>query len=135
MEKYSDSIITSSLKYLKDLQYLAKEDLKTSENLFDLHLINTVYQWACWFEIIEEDKVKIQKLMNNILNRNSNLTITNNTPFKYYKNVSLPQTIWTWQRIYDNLGLNNNDLNFNTYVLSENNELILIESGENLIYE
>lgn len=133
MEKYSDSIITSSLKYLKDLQYLAKEDLKTSENLFDLHLINTVYQWACWFEIIEEDKVKIQKLMNNILNRNSNLTITNNTPFKYYKNVSLPQTIWTWQRIYDNLG--NNDLNFNTYVLSENNELILIESGENLIYE
>lgn len=135
MEKYSDSIITSSLKYLKDLQYLAKEDLKTSENLFDLHLINTVYQWACWFEIIEEDKVKIQKLMNNILNRNSNLTIPNNTPFKYYKNVSLPQTIWTWQRIYDNLDLNNNELNFNTYVLSENNELILIESGENLIYE
>ena len=135
MEKYSDSIITSSLKYLKDLQYLAKEDLKTSENLFDLHLINTVYQWACWFEISESNKVKIQKLMNNILNGNKNLTITNNNPFKYYKNVNLPQTIWTWQRIYDNLGLNNNDLNFNTYVLSENNELILIESGENLIYE
>ena len=27
----------SNIKYLKDLQYLAKEDLKTSENLFDLH--------------------------------------------------------------------------------------------------
>ena len=106
MEKYSDSIITSSLKYLKDLQYLAKEDLKTSENLFDLHLINTVYQWACWFEIIEVDKIKIQTLMNNILNRNPNLTITNNTPFKYYKNVSLPQTIWTNQRVYDNLIIN-----------------------------
>ena len=135
MEKYSESIVTSSLKYLKDLQYLAKEDLKTSENLFDLHLINTVYKWACWFETTEENKVKIQKLMNNILNRNSNLTIANKTTFEYYKNVSLPQTIWTWQRIYDNLNLNNNELNFNTYILSENNELILIETGENLIYE
>ena len=73
--------------------------------------------------------------MNNILNKNPNLTIVNNTPFKYYKNVSLPQTMWTWQRIYDNLNLNNNELNFNTYILSENNELILIETGENLIYE
>ena len=41
--------------------------------------------------------------MSNVLNRNRNLTITNNTPFKYYKNVSLPQTLWTWQRVYDNL--------------------------------
>lgn len=31
--------------------------------------------------------------MNNILNRNNNLDITINTPFEYYKNVSLPQTI------------------------------------------
>lgn len=135
MEKYSESIVTSSLKYLKDLQYLAKEDLKTSENLFDLHLINTVYKWSYWFETTEENKVKIQKLMNNILNRNSNLTIANKTTFEYYKNVSLPQTMWTWQRIYDNLNLNNNELDFNTYILSENNELILIETGENLIYE
>lgn len=126
MEKYSESIVTSSLKYLKDLQYLAKEDLKTSENLFDLHLINTVYKWSCWFETTEENKVKIQKLMNNILNRNSNLTIANKTTFEYYKNVSLPQTMWTWQRIYDNLNLNNNELEFDTYILSENNELILI---------
>lgn len=135
MEKYSESIVTSSLKYLKDLQYLAKEDLKTSENLFDLHLINTVYKWSYWFETTEENKVKIQKLMNNILNRNSNLTIANKTTFEYYKNVSLPQTMWTWQRIYDNLNLNNNELDFNTYILSENNELILIETGEKLIYE
>ena len=106
IEKYSESIETSSLKYLKDLQYLAKEDLKTSEDLFDLNVINTVYQWACWFEISESDKIKIQKLMNNILNRNKNLTITNNKPFIYYKNVSLPQTIWTWQRVYDNLLVN-----------------------------
>ena len=133
LPSHSDSYF--ELKYLKDLQYLAKEDSKTSENLFDLHLINTVYKWSYWFETTEENKVKIQKLMNNILNRNSNLTIANKTTFEYYKNVSLPQTMWTWQRIYDNLNLNNNELDFNTYILSENNELILIETGENLIYE
>lgn len=101
--KYSKSIVSSSLTYLKNLQYLAKEDNTTNSDLFDLHIINQVYQWACWFEITEDDKTSIQKLMNNIINRNANLQITNNTPFEYYKNVSLPQTIWTWQRIYDNL--------------------------------
>lgn len=106
MEKYSNAIITSSIKYLKDLQYLAIDDNKTNEDLFNLYIINTIYDWMCWFETSEENKIKIQKLMNNILIRNKNLTITNNTPFKYYKNVSLPQTIWTWQRIYDNLNVN-----------------------------
>ena len=44
MEKYTESIVTSSLNYLKNIQYFAKEDLKTSVNLLDLHIINTVYQ-------------------------------------------------------------------------------------------
>lgn len=101
--KYSKSIVSSSFKYLQNLQYLAKEDTTTNADLFDLNIINQVYQWACWFEITEEEKTKIQRLMNNILNRNSNLDITINTPFEYYKNVSLPQTMWTWQRVYDNL--------------------------------
>ena len=105
MDKYINSIIDSSVKYINNLEYLAKEDNKTNLDLFDLHIINQIYQWACWFEISETEKTTIQKLMNNILNRNSNLIITNNTPFKYYKNVSLPQTIWTWQRVYDNLGV------------------------------
>ena len=103
MDKYSHSIITSSFKYVQNLQYLAKEDNQTNIDLFDLNIINQVYQWACWFETTEEEKLHIQKLMSNVLNRNRNLTITNNTPFKYYKNVSLPQTLWTWQRVYDNL--------------------------------
>lgn len=102
-DKFAESIVTSSLKYLKDLQYLAKEDTNTVEDLFNLGVISDVYQWACWFGITEEQKVTMQKLMNSILGKNKNLTITNNTPFKYYKNVGLPQTIWTWQRIYDNL--------------------------------
>ena len=106
MDKFSKSLIDSSLKYLKDLQYLAKEDNKTVNDLFNLTIINNVYEWACWFGITEEQNQTIQKTMNNILNRNKNLTITNNTPFKYYKNVGLPQTIWTWQRVYDNLNVN-----------------------------
>jgi hypothetical protein len=106
MEKYPESIVTSSLKYLMNLQYLAKDPLNTLEDLLNLHIINTVYQWACWYEISETDKVKIQRVMNNILNKNTDLEITNNQPFKYYKNVSLPQSIWTWQRVYDNLEIN-----------------------------
>ena len=103
VDKYINSIITSSFKYIQNLQYLAKEDNQTNIDLFDLNIISQIYQWACWFEITEEEKLHIQKLMSNVLNRNRNLTITNNTPFKYYKNVSLPQTLWTWQRVYDNL--------------------------------
>ena len=103
MDKYTNSIITSSFKYLQNLQYLAKEDNQTNIDLFDLNIISQIYQWACWFEITEEEKLHIQKVIGNVLNRNKNLTITNNTPFKYYKNVSLPQTLWTWQRVYDNL--------------------------------
>ena len=103
MDKYTNSIITSSFKYLQNLQYLAKEDNQTNIDLFDLNIISQIYQWACWFEITEEEKLHIQKVMGNVLNRNKNLTITNNIPFKYYKNVSLPQTLWTWQRVYDNL--------------------------------
>lgn len=106
MDKYSNSIVTSSHKYIQNLQYLAKDNIKTNIDLFDLTIINQVYQWACWFEVSEEDKKHIQKLMNNILNRNNELVITDNTPFKYYKNVSLPQTIWTWQKVYDNLDVN-----------------------------
>lgn len=112
MEKFSESIVTSSLKYLKDLQNLAKNDNQTVSDLFDLSIINNVYQWACWFGITEEEKVHIQKIMNMYLIRNKNLVITINTPFKYYKNVGLPQTMWTWQRIYDNLNVNTiNSLN------------------------
>lgn len=103
--KYSKAIVSSTFKYLQNLQYLAKEDENTKEDLFDLHIINQIYQWACWFEMLETEKVHIQKLMNNILNKNNSLDITVNTPFKYYKNVSLPQTMWTWQRIYDNFNV------------------------------
>ena len=62
MDKYTNSIITSSFKYLQNLQYLAKEDNQTNIDLFDLTIINQVYQWACWFEVSEEDKQELKKL-------------------------------------------------------------------------
>lgn len=104
--KYSNSTVTSSVKYLQNLQYLARSDERTLNDLFDLYVINNVYQWACWYEVPEEDKYKVQKVMNNILNKNNNLTITDNTPLKYYTNTNTPQTMWTWNRIYDNLKVN-----------------------------
>jgi len=45
--KYSKAIVSSTFKYLQNLQYLAKEDENTKEDLFDLHIINQIYQWAC----------------------------------------------------------------------------------------
>lgn len=102
--KYSEAIVSSSREYLRKLEYLAKNNLQVLDDLLDLQVLNQMLSWTCWYETIEEDKVKIKKMMDSIVRRNSNLTIIkqyNNN----YSNVSLDQTIWTWQRVYDNLAV------------------------------
>jgi hypothetical protein len=39
--------------------------------------------------------------MNCFIYKNSNLVLPTITPGMYYSNVSTPQTIHTWQRVYD----------------------------------
>ena len=105
MDKYYTSIVKSSHDYLRNLQYLAREDSKTLNDLFDLNIIYMVYEWSNWFKVSELDKIKLQKKMSLMLGCNSKLTMIDTTPHEYYKNVNIPQNAWTWQRIYDNLNV------------------------------
>lgn len=102
MEKYLESIVSSTVKYLYNLQYLARVDKKSLTDLFDLQIIQSTYDWGIWTEKSEVDKRKLEILMSTIINRNPNLTFVKTQFNTYYTNVNTPQTIWTWQRIYDN---------------------------------
>ena len=102
-EKYTNAFIDSSLQYLNKLQYLARRDIKTLKDLSLLDIILDVYNKADWYEVSENDKIKLQKLLDCIYLRNPNLTLPTVIPGTFYSNVNTPQTIWTWQRIWDNL--------------------------------
>lgn len=101
-ERYTISLIDSTKSYLYNLQYLAKDNAQTLKDISILDIFTNLYNWADWFEVSENDKIKLQKLMDCILFRNSDLTLPTIVPGTYYSNVSTPQTIHTWQRVYDN---------------------------------
>lgn len=104
-EKYTDAYIDSAKFYLYKLSYLAKQDPGTLKDLSLLEIILQIYNWADWFVVSENDKIKIQKLLDCIYFRNPNLVLPKVIPGIFYSNVSTPQTIWTWQRIWDNLNV------------------------------
>lgn len=102
-EQYTNSIIDTALTYLYNLRYLARQNplLVKDLNLFiELHKL---YSWADWAVTSEENKIHIQKLMDCLILRNSDITFPTIIPGTYYSNVSTPQTMWTWQRVWDNL--------------------------------
>lgn len=102
-ERYSNAFIDSSIQYLFNLRKLARQDAQTLKDLSTLEILLQVYNWADWFEVSENDKIHIQKLLDCIYLRNPKLVLPTVIPGTYYSNVSTPQTIWTWQRIWDNL--------------------------------
>lgn len=102
-EKYANSIIDSTTNYVNTLQYLGTDRKKNLRDIHTLGIICNIYNWADWYEISETYKIKMQKLMDCIIMRNSELVLPTVIANTYYSNVSLPQTIWTWQRVYDNL--------------------------------
>lgn len=102
-EKYTNSFIDSLSQYLYKLQYLAASDRITLRALNSFKIFHWLYEWADWFEVSEKDKIKIEKLMNCLILRNSNLVLPTIDPLCiYYSNVSSPQTIYTWQNLCDN---------------------------------
>ena len=132
-EKYTNSIIDSAKKYLFKLQYLANNDNKTLHDIHLLEIINGIYQWADWYEVSESDKIKIKKVMDNIIYSNSNLVLPTQEFEKYYFNVNIPQTIWDWQRVYDRV--DNTIGNYTQYILDESGNKMILETGEYLHFE
>ena len=102
MDKYIDSVVSSSVDYLYNLEYLAKNDEKTLTDLFNLQILLSVWDWMDWVEYSEKDKITIENKINDVIWKNPNLEYVVND-FKYYSNVNTRQNIWDWQRVYDNL--------------------------------
>ena len=127
--KYTNSIIDSTVKYLDNLQYLAKQDTKTAKDIHLLNIINDVYNQTDWYEVTESNKIKIRKVMDDIILNNSNLVLPTQTFEKTYSNVNTPQTIYTWQKVYDQSILSLNP------ILDENGNIIYGEGGGVLLYE
>lgn len=127
--KYTNSIIDSTVKYLYNLQYLAKQDTKTAKDIHLLNIINDVYNQTDWYEVTESNKIKIRKVMDDIILNNSNLVLPTQTFEKTYSNVNTPQTIYTWQKVYAQSILILNP------ILDENGNIIYGEGGGVLLYE
>lgn len=102
-ERYTNAIIDSTIDYLYKLQYLALNNNRTLRDLTSLNIINTIYNWAPWFEVSEATKENLEVIMSSIIRSNSNLKIDKTAQNLYYSNVSTPQNLWTHQRVYDNL--------------------------------
>jgi len=100
-ERYTNSLLDSIKKYLFNLEYLANDDKITLRALGTFKILHQLYSWADWFEVCEDRKIKMEQLINCIIMRNSNLVLPNIIPGPYYSNVSTPQTIYTWQKVYD----------------------------------
>jgi hypothetical protein len=129
--KYTNAIINSTVKYLDNLQYLAKQDTKTAKDIHLLNIINDVYNKADWYEIPESSKIKIRKVMDEIILNNSNLVLPIQTFGTSYSNVNTPQTIYTWQKVYDQLTLT---LTLNP-MLDESGNILLGEDGGLILFE
>lgn len=127
--KYTNSIIDSTVKYLDNLQYLAKQDTKTARDIHLLNIINDVYNQTDWYEVTESNKIKIRKIMDDIILNNSNLVLPTQTFGTTYSNVNTPQTIYTWQKVYDQSILSLNP------ILDENGNIIYGENEGFLLYE
>ena len=67
--------------------------------------------------------------MDDIILNNSNLVLPTQTFGTTYSNVNTPQTIYTWQKVYDQSILSLNP------ILDENGNIIYGEGGGVLLYE
>lgn len=99
-EKYTYSFIDSTYDFLEKLQYLGRNDQTLVKALSLFKLFHWLYAWADWYEISEENKIKLEKLINCLILRNSNLVLPTIPAQSFYTNVNSPQNIWTW-RILD----------------------------------
>lgn len=129
--KYTNSIIDSTVKYLDNLQYLAKQDTKTAKDIHLLNIINDIYNQADWYEVTESNKIKVRKVMDDIILNNSKLVLPTQTFGTTYSNVNTPQTIYTWQKVYDQSTLT---LTLNP-ILDQDGNILLGENGGVLLYE
>lgn len=105
MEEVKQSLVSTIVKYLNNLRYLAVDDKPLANDLMVLLIADEIFDWASWAGMPSNEQLKLKKFRKNIIRNNpkiiEELEITND----YYKNVNTPQTIYTWQRVYDDVNV------------------------------
>lgn len=102
MKEIKNSIVSSISQYLHNLQYLAKNSSKTTQDIMLLIICDKIYTWADWYQVSQNEQARLQNLRKTIINNNTDLVDDIILTNEFYKNVNTPQTINTWERIYDN---------------------------------
>ena len=110
MNEVKNAIVSSITQYLDRLQYLAIDDKKTAGDIMLLIITDDVYDWASWHNASQSEQLILQNLRKLIIRNNSSLVNIISRTNEFYKNVNLPQTIYTWQRVYDNFDVQTEDI-------------------------
>ena len=103
MEEVKQSIVSTTVKYLRNLEYLAIDDKKLSNDIMALIVVDEVFDWASWSGEPSTVQVKLKKFRKDIIRNNPKIIEEMQRTNEFYKNVNTPQTIYTWQRVYDNV--------------------------------
>jgi hypothetical protein len=61
-----------------------------------LIIADEVYDWSNWYNAPQHEQLKLQNFRKAIIRNNPNLVEPINKTNNFYKNVSLPQTLYTW---------------------------------------
>ena len=104
-ERYTNSLIDSTKKYLSNLQDLGINDPITIHDLNTFKMFHRLHVWATWMSAEEKVLRKLVKLMECVIRNNSNLKMTRVPTGIYYTNVNTFQTDYTWKRILDDPNL------------------------------
>ena len=102
MSDVKNSIVTSISNYLYNLQYLARVSNATQANIMLLIIADDIYDWANWAGASQTDINKLKSFRKCIIQKDTKIVDVVKRTNDFYKNVNTPQTIYTWQRVYDN---------------------------------
>lgn len=102
MEDIKISIQNSIVNYLERLSYLAQEDDKLVKDLMLLIVVDNVSDWAEWMTKDADTLLYLLNFRRDIIRNNPKIENYKTPTNKYYKNVNSLQTVYTWQRGYDN---------------------------------
>ena len=100
INKATHSLITTLKRYFEQIVYVGDKK-STLDLIMTLWIIDEVYDWADWYELSLKQKSYLQELRINFIRENPELSLLSYVSNDDYKNVNMPQTIYTWQRVYD----------------------------------
>ena len=105
MEEVKQSIVSTTVKYLRNLEYLAIDDKQLSNAVMALIIADEVFEWSDWAGTPSTEQQKLKKFRKDIIRNNPKIIEEMEITNESYKNINMPQTIYTWQRVYDNFNV------------------------------